>query len=72
MKIQVGKLYISPLAGVVECIAERYNTFIVENDDYCYHVGAQGKALHIDDDETGGFNLTCEADFDVDVELKDV
>lgn len=64
MKIQVGKLYISPLAGVVECIAERYNTFIVENDDYCYHVDAQGRALNVDDDEAGGFNLTCEAGFD--------
>ena len=64
MKIQVGKLYISPLAGIVECIAERYNTFIVENDDYCYHVDAQGRALNVDDDEAGGFNLTCEADIE--------
>ena len=68
MKIQVGKLYISPLAGVVECIAERYNTFIVENDDYCYHVDAQGRALNVDDDEAGGFNLTCEAGFDIEDE----
>ena len=68
MKIQVGKLYISPLAGVVECIAERYNTFIVENDDYCYHIDAQGRALNVDDDESEGFNLTREAGFDIEDE----
>ena len=60
MKIQVGKLYFSPLAGTVECIAERDNTFIVENDDYCYHVDAQGKAFYVDDNKAEGLNLTGE------------
>lgn len=60
MKIQVGKLYFSPLAGTVKCIAERDNTFIVENDDYRYHVNAQGEAIYVDDNEAGGLNLTGE------------
>ena len=68
MKIQVGKKYVSEKAGIVGCIAERYNTFIVENDDFCYHVDAQGKALNVDDDEAGGFDLMCEASFDIEDE----
>lgn len=68
MKIQVGKKYVSGTVGIVDCIAEREGIFIVENDEYCYHVNQSGVALYIDNDKwcrltDNEFDLQCEVGF---------
>lgn len=69
MKIQVGKKYISDKAGLVDCIAEREGIFIVQNDEYCYHVNPAGVALYPDNDKwyrqtDNELDLQCEVGFD--------
>lgn len=76
MKIQVGKKYVSDKAGIVDCIAEREGIFIVENDEYCYHVNQSGVALYIDNDKwyrqtDNEFDLQCEVGFDSEDDSKD-
>ena len=75
MKIQVGNSYASEKAGIVKCIAEREGVFIVENDDYCYHVNQAGVALYVDTNNNkwyrqtdNEFDLQCEVGFDTEDE----
>jgi len=76
MKIQVGKKYVSDKAGIVDCIAEREGIFIVENDEYCYHVNQAGVALYTDNNKwyrqtDNEFDLQCEVGFDSEDDSKD-
>ena len=65
IEMKVGNFYFSEEAGVLECIAERDGEFIVDNDEYGYHVNAQGKIIHYysaTDEEDYNLQYSCTKD----------
>ena len=67
MKLKVGKYYLSNGNGILKCIAERNEVFIVENDDCCYYVDSKGIALYLNEfgdyeeyDDRPDLDLVCE------------
>ena len=48
IEMKVGNFYFSKKAGLLKCIAENNDGFIVKNGNYYYYVNSQGKSLYSD------------------------